>query len=357
MSRVFISYSTSDLHHAQRIHALLNREGIDCWFAEDTQGIKGGDVWRDRLKAELEQSFAVIIIVTNSSLKSHWVTFEWSRSEGMGIPLIPLVFEAKIAPSVAKKNPLEQIQAIHCSVSIPEDKILSRVYEFAQKSLPMRFVEHVVLIDLLPFRVLMTFYVWLQSIEHPSITNRVLRQLLELSHQELSKCIELSIPRAWVTSAHAFTLKQKSVFTKIATELELLFYTSEFLYTTGVHTDVDRSDTRLFEIDGKYLSIIWTECERLMDEFAYLPSVYGYSYLRDTLFSLSRESVSLSQTSGIARSLILVLGGILPEPIFQKLRELVSVVWQIDLSEVDYSNTGQIRSIPERVVKRWRQGL
>ena len=86
---IFISYSKKD---EDKRNTLLNAlkeigfEGDKVWF--DDSGLEYGDIWLTEIDNQLAQSFAVIVIVTKASRKSHSVTYEWARALGSSIPVI-----------------------------------------------------------------------------------------------------------------------------------------------------------------------------------------------------------------------------------------------------------------------------
>ena len=72
-THVFISYSHQDEQHLEALIAKLKEAGIASWSDEY---IDGGRDWRDEIDIALEESFAVVVIVTPSAMCSRYVTYE-----------------------------------------------------------------------------------------------------------------------------------------------------------------------------------------------------------------------------------------------------------------------------------------
>lgn len=89
---LFISYSSTEAKHAKSLYEWLSTEvGIPTFW--DSEKINAGDIWRSTIRSWLDTSFAVIVLVSDDSNKSHNVTFEWSYAQGKGKYIIPLIIE------------------------------------------------------------------------------------------------------------------------------------------------------------------------------------------------------------------------------------------------------------------------
>jgi hypothetical protein len=93
-SPVFISYSRSDEDRARAFKDRLHDAGIQARM--DTGLITVGDDWYAGVIASIESAVLVVLICTKSSIESHRVTFEWSYALGLGIPVVPVVYEADL---------------------------------------------------------------------------------------------------------------------------------------------------------------------------------------------------------------------------------------------------------------------
>ena len=89
MSHVFISYDHDDKSHLDRLVVWLQNNGFnehEIWY---DQAIEGGNNWREEITAALDESFAVLVIVTNNLVKSIYCTYEWAYAQGSNVKVIP----------------------------------------------------------------------------------------------------------------------------------------------------------------------------------------------------------------------------------------------------------------------------
>ena len=70
----FISYSNRDKALAQRLHADLQDKGVRCWFAPED--VKIGHEFRSRLDESIQVYDRLLLILSESSVKSRWVQKE-----------------------------------------------------------------------------------------------------------------------------------------------------------------------------------------------------------------------------------------------------------------------------------------
>src|SRR5262245_45935900 len=92
MADVFISYAKTDRPLAVKLATMLEAEGWTTWW--DTTLIPGDD-FRNEIMTQLGRARAVIVIWTDTSIKSDWVRSEAGRAQGRLIPVkLPhLVYE------------------------------------------------------------------------------------------------------------------------------------------------------------------------------------------------------------------------------------------------------------------------
>ncbi|MEJ2455357.1 MAG: toll/interleukin-1 receptor domain-containing protein [Candidatus Thiodiazotropha sp.] len=91
MSHVFISYSRQDEEKADQMESRLRRACISAYI--DQGSIDAGDEWKRSIDKAIASSFAVVVICTSNSINSLEVVFEWSYAMGIGIPVVPVVYE------------------------------------------------------------------------------------------------------------------------------------------------------------------------------------------------------------------------------------------------------------------------
>src|SRR5215475_16189994 len=78
MADVFISYAKTDRPLALKLAAMLEAEGWSTWW--DTTLVPGDD-FRNEIMTQLGRARAVIVIWTDTSIKSDWVRSETGRAQ------------------------------------------------------------------------------------------------------------------------------------------------------------------------------------------------------------------------------------------------------------------------------------
>jgi hypothetical protein len=107
VTQIFLSYAASDRTIAVRLTADLEDLGLSVW--SDLQ-LRAGDDWRAALSAALESAEVVIVIISPNSLRSQWVTHEWSSALTRSARIIPALAEG--AQYSDLPAPLASIQAV-----------------------------------------------------------------------------------------------------------------------------------------------------------------------------------------------------------------------------------------------------
>lgn len=88
---VFISHDHDDADFAELLKLRLEKEGIESWL--DTERLKIGQDWREEIDQGIENSAAVIAIMTPEARKSEYVTYEWAFAWGKGKKIFPLMLK------------------------------------------------------------------------------------------------------------------------------------------------------------------------------------------------------------------------------------------------------------------------
>lgn len=88
---VFISHDHDDADFAELLKLKLEKEGIESWL--DTERLKIGQDWREEIDQGIEDSAAVIAIMTPEARKSEYVTYEWAFAWGKGKKIFPLMLK------------------------------------------------------------------------------------------------------------------------------------------------------------------------------------------------------------------------------------------------------------------------
>jgi uncharacterized protein YjbI with pentapeptide repeats len=95
----FISYSAQNQEFAERIHADLQDSGVRCWFAPED--LKIGDSFRQRIDESIRVHDKLLLILSESSVKSQWVqeevetAFERERRE-QRLVLFPIRIDSSV---------------------------------------------------------------------------------------------------------------------------------------------------------------------------------------------------------------------------------------------------------------------
>jgi hypothetical protein len=91
-SHIFISYSRSDAGYAKKLAETLEHEGFAVW---NDNRISLGTSWPRVIQEQLDQSSAVIVLMTPRAYQSEWVQNELSRAKRKQKPIFPLLLEGK----------------------------------------------------------------------------------------------------------------------------------------------------------------------------------------------------------------------------------------------------------------------
>lgn len=94
MADVFISYDHSDKARAEAIAHGLERAGLTVWW---DRWIGGGEVFADKIQAELDRASAVVVLWSQASVRSKWVMDEAAHAAERG-RLIPVRIDGAVPP-------------------------------------------------------------------------------------------------------------------------------------------------------------------------------------------------------------------------------------------------------------------
>jgi len=88
---VFISHDHDDADFAELLKLKLEKQGLEGWI--DSERLKIGQDWREEIDAGIENSLAVIAIMTPEARKSEYVTYEWAFAWGKGKKIFPIMLK------------------------------------------------------------------------------------------------------------------------------------------------------------------------------------------------------------------------------------------------------------------------
>lgn len=89
MLQVFVSYSRKDSDFARRLVTALETQGIQTWI--DREGIHAGSKWSETIQSALDESAAMVIIISPESMDSKNVRDEWQYFLDHDKPIIPIL--------------------------------------------------------------------------------------------------------------------------------------------------------------------------------------------------------------------------------------------------------------------------
>ncbi len=132
--QVFISYSNeneNDRQVADKIYDTLKARGIPCWAAH--RDIAAGQNWPDEISKSISNSKVMIVVLSEHTQKSDFVSREVTLAAGEKLTTIPFCIE-KVSLSGGLKLLLSNCQWIYAYLH-PWDKALEQLVENLQKHL------------------------------------------------------------------------------------------------------------------------------------------------------------------------------------------------------------------------------
>ncbi|MBC8171018.1 MAG: toll/interleukin-1 receptor domain-containing protein [Anaerolineae bacterium] len=90
MIQIFISYSRRDRQFAQQLSESLHTVGLGVWI--DLQDIHAGSKWGEAIQEGLDNSQAMIVVISPDSMNSENVKDEWQYFFDHKKPIIPVLF-------------------------------------------------------------------------------------------------------------------------------------------------------------------------------------------------------------------------------------------------------------------------
>jgi TIR domain-containing protein len=97
--RIFISYSHEDTEVAKQLISAI--KDLNLKYFIDEEGIKWGEPITEEIEEHLKHSTHQIVIVTKSSVNSHWVTYEIGLARGISLTEN---IDIKILPFLSGRN-------------------------------------------------------------------------------------------------------------------------------------------------------------------------------------------------------------------------------------------------------------
>lgn len=98
--RIFLSYSSDDKDQARELERSLKAQKLSV--RRDEHSISPGAKWFDTIEDGIRRSRGVVVLVTNASTRSEWVTYEYSLARGAGIPVIAILADGAAIPTTLR---------------------------------------------------------------------------------------------------------------------------------------------------------------------------------------------------------------------------------------------------------------
>src|SRR5437016_14662682 len=89
--QIFISYAHVDIQFARQLKEELDRCDYIVWL--DTSSIPGGDIWLETIVQGIDNSFAVISIVSKDASESKWMRREYLYADERGKEILPVIID------------------------------------------------------------------------------------------------------------------------------------------------------------------------------------------------------------------------------------------------------------------------
>ncbi|MEL7116174.1 MAG: toll/interleukin-1 receptor domain-containing protein [Pseudomonadota bacterium] len=129
MAQVFLSYSSKDFFFAHLLRIKLGEFDHSVWI--DSGQLRAGEQWRQSIDLGITNSAAMLVALSEASVASSYVTYEWASAMGKEKPVIPILLErCTLHPK------LEPIQYIDFSNRdyLPWDKLAERLDQVVTES-------------------------------------------------------------------------------------------------------------------------------------------------------------------------------------------------------------------------------
>ena len=95
MADIFISYANEDRESAAQLAQMLESVGWRVWW---DRRIPAGRTWRAVLEDALQEMRCMVVLWSDSSVKSPWVTEEAEEARRLGKTIVPVLIQAVEPP-------------------------------------------------------------------------------------------------------------------------------------------------------------------------------------------------------------------------------------------------------------------
>ncbi len=225
MTHLFISYSHKDneilkefVQKLENVGFNVSGENKDIWI--DNSGIEGGEDWRSEIDLALEESFAVVILLTKNSLKSPFVLYEWTWALGNSTKVIPILvenIEKKNLPRQFKHPLFDRKQHKNWNIQNEQEYIINQLLDLRESSPFDRFIGYTLNEILLPMRFLTRLTLWSYPYGDKGIIEiKDFQYIAERARQETDSCTNKTLRNFWLSYSPTLNRKQKKLYAKLS---------------------------------------------------------------------------------------------------------------------------------------------
>lgn len=225
MSHVFISYKREDSHYRDLVIDYLSNANIDFWVDME---IEAGSGWREEIDNALQDSFALILVVTPNTSKSQYITYEWAWALGNKLPIFPLIFEQDKEIHAR----LQALQLSDCSVNIPES--LTEILETKRNTSRLSQYTNTKIAQSISSSIILLIFVELfaQSSNQNLITRKQVFSLFMSLNNEIQTLNWTGMADLWVTIAPTLSPFQRGKLQELGDEINSItgMLNNHFIY-------------------------------------------------------------------------------------------------------------------------------
>jgi hypothetical protein len=124
----FVSHAREDGDFAELLKLRLEKEGLTAWI--DIERLNVGEDWRQEIDTAIQNTVALIVVMTPSARQSDYVTYEWAFAWGAGVPVIPILL--KETPMHPRLESLQYLDFTN-QIARPWTKLLNVLASVAAK--------------------------------------------------------------------------------------------------------------------------------------------------------------------------------------------------------------------------------
>ena len=129
---IFVSYKHEEQDFVEMLIHQLQAAGFPVWV--DSEQLRAGENWREAINFAIQDSFALILVISPEAKASQYVTYEWAYAQGANIKVIPVLLK-----DTEKLHPqLEMLQYLDFTdrARPPWDKLMRRLWELQGEQQP-----------------------------------------------------------------------------------------------------------------------------------------------------------------------------------------------------------------------------